>query len=230
MSLNIEPRLQIIIDDHLSVARQTFAKDDPDTKRSAVSILLMLAGQGLAKMEIGGGGPVWVAAEDLAAGSHRPAKPLDISSRSGCSRNQPMGPKMTGSMKIVLAEFVNQARKKSAASGDSGDQITEDYVLLTLAGLGSACWHMDPTGEPVWVPTIDGIEQFNELGTGKAAGIRMDDTLTQVAGFFRQLGQMRFGSGAPATLINLAMLHTFEIGGDAVAYRDLDGALAWKAS
>jgi hypothetical protein len=80
-------------------------------------------------------------------------------------------------------EFVNQARNKSAASADSEDQITEDYVLLTLAGLGSACCHMDPTGEPVWVPTISGIEQFNELSTGEATGIRMDDTLTQVAGY-----------------------------------------------
>ena len=33
------------------------------------------------------------------------------------------------------------------------------------------------------------------------------------------------------TSTKLAMLHTCrEIGGDAVAYRDLDGALAWKAS
>jgi hypothetical protein len=37
--------------------------------------------------------------------------------------------KMSGSM---VAEFVNQARNKSAASADSEDQITEDYVLLTL--------------------------------------------------------------------------------------------------
>jgi hypothetical protein len=80
--------------------------------------------------------------------------------------------KMSGSMKIVVAEFVNQARNKSAASADSEDQITEDYVLLTLGDWGSACCLMDPTGEPVWVPTMDGIEQFNELSTGEATGIR----------------------------------------------------------
>jgi hypothetical protein len=133
-------------------------------------------------------------------------------------------------MKIVLAEFLNQARKKALASDGGADQITEDHVLLTLAGLGSACWHMDPTGEPVWVPTMDGIEQFNELSAGKAIGIRLDDTLTEVAGFFNQLGQTRFESGVPAALTNLVMLHTLEIGGDAVAYKDLDGVLAWKAS
>jgi hypothetical protein len=110
------------------------------------------------------------------------------------------------------------------------NQISEDYVLLTLAGLGSACWHMDPTGEPVWVPTIDGIKQFNELSTGKATGIRMDDTLTQVAGFFKQLGQRQFGSDLDMTSTKLAMLHTLEIGGDAVAYKAFDGVLAWKAS
>ena len=47
MSLNIEPRLQTIIDDNLGIARQTFAKDVPDTESLATSILLMLAGQGL---------------------------------------------------------------------------------------------------------------------------------------------------------------------------------------
>jgi hypothetical protein len=131
---------------------------------------------------------------------------------------------------IVLAEFVNQARKKALDSDGCADQITEDCVLLTLAGLGSACWHLDPTGEPVWVPTMDGIEQFNELGAGKAAGIRMDNTLTEVAGFFRQLGQRQFGSDLDMASTKLAMLHTLEIGGDAIAYKDFDGVLAWKAS
>jgi hypothetical protein len=89
---------------------------------------------------------------------------------------------------------------------------------------------MGPTGEPVWVPTINGVEQFNELSTGKPTGIRIDDTLTEVAGFFHGLTQARFGSGVPTTLTDLNMLQTLEIGGDAFAYRDLDGCLAWKAS
>jgi hypothetical protein len=78
--------------------------------------------------------------------------------------------------------------------------------------------------------TINGIKQFNELNTGKATGIRMDDTLTQVAGFFKQLGQRQFGSDLDMAATKLAMLHTLEIGGDAVAYKDFDGVLAWKAS
>jgi hypothetical protein len=231
MSLNIEPRLQIVIDAHLAIARQTFVKDVPDTESLATSILLMLAGRRLAKLEVANGKPVWVAGKDLArADKLLGSKPLALSSLCRGSGDEPRGAKMSGSMKIVLAEFVNQARNKSAASADSKDQITEDYVLLTLAGLGSACWHKDPTGEPVWVPTISGIEQFNELSTSEATGIRMDETLTEVAGFFSQFGQRQFGSELDMASTKLAMLHTLEIGGDAVAYKDFDGVLAWKAS
>jgi hypothetical protein len=83
MSLNIEPRLKTIIDDHLAIALQTFAKDDPDTESLALSTLLMLAGRGLAKMEVTDGQPVWVAGRNVASANQLPAKPLTLSSPQG---------------------------------------------------------------------------------------------------------------------------------------------------
>jgi hypothetical protein len=81
MSLNIEPRLQTIIDAHLAIARQTLAKDVPDTESLATSILLTLAGRGLAKLEVADGKPIWVAGKDLArADEVLGSKPLAVPS------------------------------------------------------------------------------------------------------------------------------------------------------
>jgi hypothetical protein len=133
-------------------------------------------------------------------------------------------------MKIVVAEFVNQARNKSAASADSEDQITEDYVLLTLGDWARpvATWTQLASrfGCRLWTAS----NSLMSSALARPPVFEMDDTLTQVAGFFRQLGQTRFGSDLDMPTTKLAMLHTVEIGGDALAYKDFDGVLAWKAS
>jgi hypothetical protein len=90
---------------------------------------------------------------------------------------------------------------------------------------------MGPTGEPVWLASIEPVQEFNEASAGKKAfSLRMDDTLTGVAEFGCELGQAKVGSGVPIDAIKLALLQSLEVAGEAVAYQDFDGALAWKAS
>jgi hypothetical protein len=177
------------------------------------------------------GEPVWIASENLAASSQVSAKSLDLVPLLGGAGKEPSQPKLTGSLKIILADFVNRARNEHLARGENADNITEDLVLLMLAGSGKACWLMDPTGEPVWLASIEGVQEFNEASAGKKAfSIRMDETLTGVAQFGCDLGQAKVGSDLPMDAIKLALLQSLEIAGEAVAYKDFDGALAWKAS
>ena len=94
-----------------------------------------------------------------------------------------------------------------------------------LAKLGKVRLRPDPEGELVWVPSPEAFEDFNDIIFGhRTIGIRTDDVLKHMAQNLFELGE----ADVCDDVASLAMLQALEVAGDAIAYRDSDGALAWR--
>jgi hypothetical protein len=194
----------------------------------SICLLLVLAGKGLAKLEMQ---PVWVPAERLVNAFQKVGEPIKLSKLTGHDGEPFAPPKMAGSLKIIIAELMDRARTGQSPGGGLPDNLTPDLTLLTLAGLGKAKCVIDLGNELVWTASIELVRQFNEMATGQSTiGLRMDDDLSHMAGCWYKLSKAQFpGHHQDKDIVSLAMLQGCEIDGDAIAYKDFDGALAWKA-
>jgi hypothetical protein len=228
---NLEPQLQQIMDHIIAGRRQRFAKNEPAEGELRNDLLEFLVGEGLAEVQIRGGKPIWVATDRLAKTLR--GEQIDLSTivhgNAGETVDQP---KLPGSLKIMLTAFIDHARKEQSARGEEPDKVTIDEMLRILAGSGKARLMPGPDGKLVWVPSPGAFEEFNEMVFGhRTIEIRTDDVLKHMAQNFYELSKaLMVGDDVSKDVAALAMLQNLEVAGDAIAYRDLDGALAWRAS
>jgi hypothetical protein len=240
MSINIEPVLGEIMNYFVAIGRSTFAKDATDEASLHNGLLLILAGRGLAEIKIVNGQPVWKAAGQLVERFNQPEKPVDFSVLSESPIDNISAPAMNGSLRIILDAYVDHAKMQREASATSEaietgttENAGHDLMLLVLAGSRKARFErIDEGGGFRWIATPALINEFNSEMTGKESEeIRIDSTLSEVAEYWYILSKESAGGVAPPRSgVNFITVQMMEMDGRAIAYRDFDGALAWKAS
>ncbi len=230
---NIDPQLLQIMD-LIAGPRETPATNEPAENAFRNDMLEFLFGQGWAEMRVREGKRIWVATaslpealrgEQIEPSSHMP-------NNAGEPAGEPAGQstceqKLTGSLEIMMAAFMDHARNEWLARGEDSKEVTADRMLRMLAKLGKVRLRPDPEGELVWVPSPEAFEDFNDIIFGhRTIGIRTDDVLKHMAQNLFELGE----ADVCDDVASLAMLQALEVAGDAIAYRDSDGALAWRVS
>ena len=235
---NIDPQLLQIMD-LIAGPRETPATNEPAENAFRNDMLEFLFGQGWAEMRVREGKRIWVATaslpealrgEQIEPSSHMP-------NNAGEPAGEPAGQstceqKLTGSLEIMMAAFMDHARNEWLARGEDSKEVTADRMLRMLAKLGKVRLRPDPEGELVWVPSPEAFEDFNDIIFGhRTIGIRTDDVLKHMAQNLYELGEVHIiGADVCDDVASLAMLQALEVAGDAIAYRDSDGALAWRVS
>ena len=145
-----------------------------------------------------------------------------------------MSQKWTGSLKLIIEDFIATEREQ-----DRETACNVDGLLLGLAGQGLAnlvpindddwIWREDPALIDRYMIGKKSIRRF----VGRKPKIRMDEILTSIRDPMIEMAGLRFGTklGRDATRAGtIAMLLFQEMRGEAVAYKDDKGRLAWKAS
>ena len=233
---NIDPQLLQIMD-LIAGPRETPATNEPAENAFRNDMLEFLFGQGWAEMRVREGKRIWVATASLPEALR--GEQIEPSSHMRNNAGEPAGEpagqstceqKLTGSLEIMMAAFMDHARNERLARGEEPEEVTADRMLRMLARLGKVRLRPDPEGELVWVPSPEAFEDFNDIIFGhRTIGIRTDDVLKHMAQNLYELGEAHtIGADVCDDVASLAMLQGLEVAGDAIAYRDSDGALAWR--
>jgi hypothetical protein len=126
---------------------------------------------------------------------------------------------MTESLRLIIADVITLGKQQHAG-----------WDLLMLAGKGLVSNTMDQAGNCIWhanPPLIDGYQMGG--GTRKPKLI-LDETLKGIIRALTQLVEVETGCKVPKRMSTIITLIQQELDGEAVAYKDSKGRLAWKAS
>jgi hypothetical protein len=229
MKVRIEPRLSETMNTMIAVRRITENDMDEDAMRD--DLLKFFSEEGLAEIQTQDGKPIWVATERLKQTFTGDQSDLFALMCEGAVEEASRA-RVTGSLGIILVECVDLAKKKQSAAGMSPEKITKDLLLLILSGSGKARLMSEDDGEMVWMASSEVFAEFNDILLGeKVGGLRMDDVLKAKAKhYYVGLKSSAEGVRVSKTTASCSMLQALERRGAAIAYRDTDGALAWKAS
>lgn len=235
MALNIVGKLKTVIDSDVEIALATFAKDADEETAKATS-LLVYAGYGMAKCIMEKDGIRWVATEML---NERRAL-LDISKFDNLKSEPAAKPALTGSLQVRMEQLLDYAKLQTPLK--NSENCTFDLVLLTLAGLGLATLVPTENGQEIWagrpnlfIGDYESIlfSKSHNSGLKRTTDLRrqlMDDDLKFHAKMMRKLARAGGHNVGSKRDTDIAVLLTYEYAGNAIAYRNADGRLAWKAS
>jgi hypothetical protein len=229
MPINIELRLRETMSDMLAVRRLT--ENGSDEEALWEELFNHLREEGLAEIQVEDGKPILVAAERFKRSFSNNRSDLFELMCSGVVE-EAIFAQLTGSLSIILAECVDRARKEQCDAGRDPEKITADLVLLVLAGTGKARLMLKNNDEMVWMPSPELFAEYNDdiIVNARAGGMRMDDTLKALAKDYYVANKLSPKEFKMSELVRYSMMQIFEIRGSAIAYRDCDGALAWKAT
>lgn len=150
------------------------------------------------------------------------------------------------SVRLTMVELAERDRHPGTP-----EECAMDLALLSLAGLGYARLTLHQNGDAVWVPDASLLLHFKTIASGEQsvdvseadAGLKADcptdakrRTLVRMDECLRAFIQRSFGRAKAEESHNdfnkhlLQILITHELNGEAIAYKDFDGELAWKAS
>jgi hypothetical protein len=220
------------MDRNINIARATFAKD-VDLEVSTNTTLLTFAGMGLAKCVFEGDYQTWVRTELLVELETMPTTPLDLTPFMIEVATEENVPHMTKSLRLIIADIVENGRQTRP---EYAENITVDSTLLGLAGLGLVSSLEALDGKWIWVAKPELVDRFkmgggvDSLAMRRRPEIRTDDVLMTVIKCFCKMARARSGRSLSKRVATISTLLSLESGGDAIAYKDDDGQLAWKAS
>src|SRR5262245_39242762 len=126
----IEPSLQSFIDSKVKFALATFWRDRNEQVLRDTA-LATCAGFGLATHIVQKGEITWVKTERLKELENSHTAPVDLSTFT-----TPDEPKITGSLKLILEDFVGTERDQNPEDPETTRKL--DLILLLLAGQGLA--------------------------------------------------------------------------------------------
>jgi hypothetical protein len=230
--MKIDPALQAAMDPHILIARATFS-NGTDEQALANTVLLTFAGMGLAKAERGNHGSTWVRTEWLIALEKMPAAPFDLSPFMVRSDDGNAQPQMTESLRLILTDIIVSAQENRP---EIAENITIDSTLLALAGQGLASFTRESGGKWMWGAEVDLVDRYKMgkgiegFGNGQKPKVKIDDVLKFVFKNFFKMARTRNGHNVSRRIPTITTLLLQERHGDAVAYIDSEGQLAWKAS
>jgi hypothetical protein len=235
--MHIEPSLESSIDARVKIALATFGRNEEEqVLRDAA--LGTFAGLGLARTIIQNGELTWVKTDRLKELEKGPTAPVDLSKLMTPVAEGPDELTITGSLKLIIEDFIATEREQGP---ETACNVNE--VLVRLAGQGLATliptdtdwiWAAEPTLIDHYKMGKKGIREFGILGKPK---IRMDETLKSIMKPMMELLELQFEL-EPGTKLarkarresTIVVLLAQELQGDAIAYKDDKGRLAWKAS
>jgi hypothetical protein len=231
--MNIEPSLQSFLEPYITMGRATFARDTDDEKLTNTA-LLTFAGMGLVKAVVANGETIWVKTEKLKEVEKTPPAPVDLSPFMEAPVEKSSEPKMSNSLRLIVEDIISIRQKNQS---ELADNITIDSTLLFLAGQGLALFVDGPDDKCIWVPHADLIDHFElgrdgiaSLASHRRAEIRMDALLKNATKEYYKMSKALFGGAYSKRAVKIQTLLTLEMGGEAIAYKDDQGRLAWKAS
>jgi hypothetical protein len=226
----IEPKLQEFIDRKMVIAKATFAKD-ADEQMLRNTMLLECAGLGFAKAENKIGGIMWVRTELLAELEKGPTRPFDLTPFMATANTEgDKLPSMTDSLQLIIADMVAQGEQPDAGWTK---QNASDAVLLMLAGQGLAATATDQAGNWIWCANPALVDGYQMGGGKRKPKLIVDETLKGIQKALTQLVEVEIGCKVPKQMKRMSAIMTLiqqELIGDAVAYKDSKGRIAWKAS
>jgi hypothetical protein len=178
-----------------------------------------------------------------------------IESQAGNGK-QTSAPSILGSLQLAIAAIREHSQTLRTSSNNNSVEITSEETLLAFAGSGRARLVPSPGGGTVWVPSIALLLEFESLivekepkyVTGEALKekyartrakgrlnrkrrIRMDDLFKHHMKHLYKLMRLQFpGIPLDHDSVAISALIRHELAGEAGAYKDSDGCLAWKAS
>jgi hypothetical protein len=234
--MNIDLSLQSFMDPYITIGRATFAKTTGDEELNN-TILLTFAGMGLAKAVVGKNDVTWVPTDRLEEVRKTPSEPIDLAPFMGTFVDGTAEPEMTPSLRLIIADMIEVGRR---AQPESAENITVVTTLLGLVGQGLASFVEARGDKMIWVAAPELIDRFESIKAGLAghaearqSEIQMDDHLRMLANQLFAMAKLRFRRMSNKRVRRAAiiqMLLTQEIAGAAIAYKDGEGRLAWKAS
>jgi hypothetical protein len=215
------------MDRKMVIARATFAKDtDEQVLRN--TMLLHFAGLGFARAEHTSSGLTWVGTELLEELEKGPTRPFDLTPLM--TTNETKGdnaPRMTGSLRLIIADIIALGKQQHAGWAE---QNTVDFILLLLAGKGLVSNAMDQAGNWIWCANPQLIDEYQTGGGPRKPKLIMDETLKGIQKALTQLVEVETGCKVPKRMSTIVGLTQQELHGLAVAYKDSEGRLAWRAS
>ena len=232
IGVKIDPALQAEMDPLIVIVRGTVA-NCADERTLANTLLLTLAGMGLATKVRKQADFVWVSTERLKELQKTPTAPFDLTPFITASIAGNGEPRMTESLRLILRDIITNDR---AARPEIIENITVDSTLLALAGCGLAYLAKEPGDQWIWSPKIALIDKYKMgkgiegLAYGPKAEIKIDLVLKCVINNFAQMARLRNGHNVNKRVLTVTTLLETERAGDAIAYLDGEGQLAWKAS
>jgi hypothetical protein len=230
--MNIEPSLQSFLEPYIAMGRATFARDTDDQTLTKTA-LLTFAGMGLVKAMVTNGETIWVKTEKMKEVEKTPPAPIDLSPFMAASVEEGGEPEMSNSLRLIVEDIISAGQKNQP---ELADNITIDSTLLLLAGQGLASFVDVPDDRRVWVAHSDLIDHFElgrdgiaSLAVRRGAEIRMDAVLKYVTKQFYKMSKAS-GGALSRRVAKINTLLILEMGNEAIAYKDDQGYLAWKAS
>jgi hypothetical protein len=168
---------------------------------------------------------MWVRTDVLAELEKEPARPFDLTPLMTTTRKQgDCVARMTESLRLIVADIIELGKRQHA---EWAEQNAVDFILLMLVGQGAASITKAQDDNLIWCanpPLIDGYQMGG--GSGKPK-LLVDAALKGTVKAMTSLVECEIGCKVPKRIIALIQ---HELIGDAVAYKDCKGRLAWKAS
>jgi hypothetical protein len=228
--MKIDPSLQLLMDPHIATVRATIGNSDHEHQLIR-TILYTMVGMGLATCCREHWGITWIPTEKLKRRTDCTAVPMDYFSAVAVANDKKYGPQsMARSLRLIIDDMV-EVEKDAMTKG------ARDLVLDSLAHLGNALLGENPAGELIWVASPELINRY-VMGMqwrplqphGRPALIRLDDVLAREIERFWNASWTYFGAAEQRRSFTCSWLLKLERRGDAIAYKNKMGQLAWNAS
>jgi hypothetical protein len=161
--------------------------------------------------------------------------------KSGCEQEcavaEEGAPRILSSLQVIIDGMKTQGERTWPLG--KVDESTGEGALVELVGKGLVELFFDPDGGPAWVPSLGLLVAAVEnpagwlgasgtIGPGKP---RVDDDLRGDIACWFEHGRAHYPDVDLKEDLETtsAILREYELRGDAVAYLDRDGMLAWRA-
>ncbi len=232
--MRIDPLLQSFIGPHIATVRATIGHTDEQERQIIKPILYTLVGMGLAQaVDKDDDGISWVPTRKFKRRRNVEVAPIGFSVIAPllAVNVDPNRQSMTGSLRLIIDDMVK-------VSKDAGNECaSSDSTLAALGGFGYALLGEGPNGDLVWTACPElissyvlGMEWRLPLPGEDLPLIRRDDTLKREIDRFWNLSREKFGAAEEKRSFTCSWLLRLERRGDAIAYKNNIGQMAWKAS
>jgi hypothetical protein len=232
--MKIDPSLQLLMDPHIATVRATIGNSDQEYQLVR-AILYTMVGMGLATSIREHWGITWIPTAKLKRRIDCTAVPMDYFSAVGAANDRRYGLRsMARSLQLIIGDMI-EVEEDAITKG--AKDIDVDLVLGSLAHRGNALLGERPTGELIWVASpelinryVMGMEWRPLQPHGRPPLIRLDDVLAREIERLWNVSWTYFGAAEHRRSFTCSWLLKLERRGDAIAYKNKTGQLAWKAS